>query len=435
MTSTALANELVAKHVGTKKEERSKSEGDGAQEPRPPVADRQMYAGVLGEIVRAADPTTEADPVGVLASLLAGVGVLVGRAPHLQIGNTRHPLLIWPLLFGRTGSGRKGEATETAERFLRATDRSGEYSSLTVSGLSSGEGLIERIRDPDPDKAQPQVETMPKRLLVVEPEFSSVMARAKREGSTLAAVLRQAWDGKPLSVMNRAALKASSSHVGIIGHITPKEFRLRLAEADMAGGTFNRFMPLWVERSKRVPIPEGIDAAQLDALAKRLRDGIDAANGIGRVQLGRDAAALWQDKLYDELTACDDDDYAWTEFIRRAAPYCQRVAALHAILEGRQVLGVSDLQAAGALARYSIDSAKYVLDRQRKDPKLDRLRRAIDSAPTGLTRSAVSDLFSRNVPKDELDTLLDTLLTDDAYESVVQSTGGRPAELYRRAAP
>src|SRR6185312_14033340 len=39
---------------------------------RPPVPEAAMYRGVLGDIVLAADPTTEADPVGVLASLLAG---------------------------------------------------------------------------------------------------------------------------------------------------------------------------------------------------------------------------------------------------------------------------------------------------------------------------------------------------------------------------
>src|SRR3954469_9137308 len=146
--------------------------------------------GVLGEIVAAADPSTEADPVGVLGGLLAGVGVLVGSNPHVRVGNTRHPLTVWPLLFGRTGSGRKGEAGSTASLFLTAAAPE-EYRRLTVGGLSSGEGLIERIRNSaDEDDAGG---TEDKRLLVEEPEFASVMARARREGNTLAAVMRQAW--------------------------------------------------------------------------------------------------------------------------------------------------------------------------------------------------------------------------------------------------
>jgi hypothetical protein len=44
---------------------------------------------------------------------------------------------------------------------------------------------------------------MDKRLSVTEPEFSTVMARAKREGSTLGTMLRQAWDGRTLAVLTR----------------------------------------------------------------------------------------------------------------------------------------------------------------------------------------------------------------------------------------
>src|SRR6185312_6480431 len=118
------------------------------------------------------------------------------------------------------------------------------------------------------------------RLLVVEPEFASVMARAKREGNTLAAVLRQAWDGRALSVLNRRVLRASASHVAIIGHVTPREFRLRLAETEMAGGTYNRFLPVYVERSSRIPLPQGIPDRTLSDLAHRLATAIAAAQSI-----------------------------------------------------------------------------------------------------------------------------------------------------------
>ena len=210
-----------------------------------------MYAGILGRMIVAADPTTEADPVGVYASLLAMAGSAIGTSAYVQIGNTRHPLIIWPLLFGNTGSGRKGEATNTARVFFRSSYP--EADEFTVTGLSSGEGLIERIRDQEDEEDKGGTED--KRLLVVEPEFAQVMARAKREGSTLAAVLRQAWDGGSLSVLNRAHLRAAGSHVVIVGHITPQEFRIKLAESDMAGGTYNRFLPFFVDRSKRLPLP------------------------------------------------------------------------------------------------------------------------------------------------------------------------------------
>jgi hypothetical protein len=407
--------------AGTKKEERRKPQAAPVPSPDP-----AMYTGVLGDITHAAAPSTEADLVGIYASLLAGAGVILGRDPHVQVGNTRHPLLIWPLLLGRTGSGRKGEATSTAEIFLRtAALRFDEY---TVSGLSSGEGLIERISDdPNDDKHD-------KRLLVIESEFTSVMARSKREGSTLAAVQRQAWDGKALRVLNRKQLIASGSHIAIIGHITPQEFRLRLAESDMTGGTYNRYLPLFVERSRMLPIPEGVGEHIVRRLGNRLATAILTAADVKRISLGREATEVWTDELYREMTAADDEDQAHAEFTRRAAPYCLRIAGLLTALDnGRSVIGKNEIVAAGALVRYAIASARYVLDRQVRDPRLDRIRRAIDAAgDAGLTRSAISGLFSRNLTKEVLDELLALLTADGAYEECRIATRGRPAETYRR---
>ena len=408
--------------IGTKEEERKKP-------PSPPVpsADPVMFAGILGEITMAAAPSTEADPVGIYASLLAGTGVFIGRGPYIRVGNTRHPLLIWPLLLGRTGSGRKGEATGTAEIFLRNAAPDDAYE-RTVSGLSSGEGLIERIRDDEEDER-----SRDKRLLVIETEFTSVMARSKREGSTLAAVQRQAWEGRALTVLNRQQLRASGSHVAIIGHITPREFRLRLAEADMTGGTYNRYLPLFVERSQRLPIPAGVADTELDSLGAKLSSGIEAAGKIGQIQMGLDATKLWTRELYDSLTESDDEDRAEAEFTRRAAPYCLRIAGLLAALEGRPLITAMDLRAAAALVRYSIASAGYVLDRQIRDPRLDRIRREVDAAgERGLSRSAVSGLFSRNLTKEVLDELLVQLTGDGDYEECQIATRGRPAQTYRR---
>lgn len=396
----------------------------------PPARDPAVFYGLLGEIVQGAAPSTEADPMGVLGTLLAAVGAQIGRSPYVQIGNTRHPLLVWPLLFGRTGSGRKGEATDTGLMFVRHASAHA-LDEITVGGLSSGEGLIERIRDAEgPDDSGG---TEDKRLLVIEPEFSTVMARAKREGSTLASVLRQAWDGRALSVLNRRAMTASTSHVAIVGHITPKEFRLRLADADMSGGTYNRFLPLWVERSKVLPFPDGADRDLVEKLSGQLADAIEGARD--RQQIGMDVAgrALWGDELYSEFSGSDDEDEAWTEFTRRAAPYCLRIAALYAALDDRGTANLADLTASAALVRYAVQSARHVLDNTSRDSHLDRVRKAVDAAgAAGMTRTAISALFSRNASKAELDRVTDLLVTSGQYERFAIKTGGRPGEGYRR---
>ena len=413
-----------AEPLGAKKAKEAKEVG-----PDVPVAAPEIYTGILGEITMAAEPGTEADPVGVLGSLLTMTSVAVGIVPHVQVGNDRHPLLIWTLLFGRTGSGRKGGATGTAALF--ASTASPDFASYATSGLSSGEGLIERLRDGDGKDDQGVTD---KRLLAVETEFGTVMARAARDGSTLAEVCRQAWNGEALSVLNRKRLSASWSHVGIIGHIAPRDFRRRLAAADLAAGTYNRYLPLYVERSKRLPIPEGADLAVVKRLGEYLAGRIGGARKIRRLQLDREAAALWCDELYEEFTAADDEEQAWAEFMRRAAPYCLRIGGLYAALDGRALIGKADLTAAGALVRYSTASARYVLGSQLRDPRLERLTRAITAAgEAGLTRTEISGLFDRHLPRGLLDDLLAGLVGGGDYEVIgrVQS-GGRPAKAYRR---
>jgi hypothetical protein len=408
---------------------RTKKTKETKEAPAVPVVSPEVYTGILGEITMAAEPGTEADPAGILGSLLTMVSVAISGTPHLQIGNDRHPLLVWSLLMGRTGSGRKGGATQTATEFARPAWP--EYDQQATSGLSSGEGLIERIRDPSPDGKDPGVKD--KRLLVVETEFGTVMTRAARDGSTLAEVCRQAWNGEPLSVLNRKQVRASWSHVGIIGHIAPRDFRRRLAAADLAAGTYNRYLPLYVERSKRLPIPQGAARTAVADLSGKLGEKIGAARTVGCLRLGAEAAALWQGELYDEFTEADDEEAAWAEFMRRAAPYCLRIAGLYAVLERRKTIGKGDLAAAAALVRYAVASAQYVLGGLLRDPRMDRLTREITAAgDAGLTRTQVSALFSRNLPAAALDDLLGELTVAGEYEVIRAETGGRPVETYRR---
>lgn len=57
-----------------------------------------------------------------------------------------------------------------------------------MGGLASGEGLVAALLK------QPH-------LLIYEPDFSRVLAVAGREGSTLTAMLRQAYEDSKLRVM------------------------------------------------------------------------------------------------------------------------------------------------------------------------------------------------------------------------------------------
>ncbi|MDQ6805458.1 MAG: hypothetical protein M3065_10950, partial [Actinomycetota bacterium] len=82
--------------------------------------------------------------------------------------------------------------------------------------------MIHSVRDPtgqDPGISD-------QRLLVIEPEFASVLRASSREISTLSPTLRCVWDGRPLALMTRTApARATGAHISIIGHITHSELR------------------------------------------------------------------------------------------------------------------------------------------------------------------------------------------------------------------
>ena len=89
---------------------------------------------------------------------------------------------------------------------------------------------------------------------MVESEFVSALKVANRDGNTLSAVIRAAWDTGTLRTLTRnSPLEAVGAHVSIIGHITSEELRRYLDATETANGFANRFMWLCVRRSKVLP--------------------------------------------------------------------------------------------------------------------------------------------------------------------------------------
>jgi hypothetical protein len=179
----------------------------------PSPADAAALHGPAGEFVALTEPHTESDPVALLAQFLVCFGTAVGRSAHYAVEASRHFANEFVVLVGPSSKGRKGSSWDHVERLMRRVDPH-FIDHCVSSGMSSGEGLIAEVADDE--ERQPD-----KRRLVVESEFAQVMKVLSREGNTLSPVVRNAWDGKTLQTMVRnAPLRASGTHIGIVGHIT-----------------------------------------------------------------------------------------------------------------------------------------------------------------------------------------------------------------------
>jgi hypothetical protein len=121
------------------------------------------------------------------------------------------------VLLGETAKGRKGTALNRIRRLMEQVDPDW-YESCIATGLSSGEGVMERLRDPiveEDEEGTLQVidpGAPDKRLLIEEPEFGSPLTVMRREGNTLSMVARNLWDDRVLQTMTRTKpLRASDT--------------------------------------------------------------------------------------------------------------------------------------------------------------------------------------------------------------------------------
>ena len=116
-----------------------------------------------------------------LVQFLAAFGNAVGDGPHYQVESDKHHANLYVALTGDTAIARKGISWGRVSAVMQEADRTWSED-RTKSGLSSGEGLINEVRDrrTEWNKKDQREEVADhgvkdKRLLVIEPEFAGVL--------------------------------------------------------------------------------------------------------------------------------------------------------------------------------------------------------------------------------------------------------------------
>ncbi|MEU2413951.1 DUF3987 domain-containing protein [Streptomyces sp. NPDC013099] len=401
--------------------------------PWPVLAEAALH-GLPGRIVNTILPHTEADPAALLFTLYSATGALIGKEPHILTGGVHHGARVWSLIIGRTAGGMKGTSAAEILRVLRTTDEEFCHDRI-MGGLSSAEGLIIQVRDPsgDPDSDSYDEGVADKRLLILESEFAAVLAQGKREGNTLLPLIRQAWDGSTLRTMTVKPKVATEPHIGIVGHITPTELRMKLNEAERAGGTMNRFLPVLSKRSKLLPDGGDLTDADVKGLGAELAAVIIKARNIGQMRRSLQAAERWR-QLYERLASDHAGDGPVAQVVARAAPQVLRLSVMAALLDGCDYVDLPHLEVAEAMWDYAEDSAWYVFGGGSGNPDLDRLKTFVDEAGAeGVTRTDINaKCFGRNKDAATVAGLITELMKIDGYTESTIPTGGRPRTVYLR---
>lgn len=382
----------------------------------PELSPAACPAGLVGEIVHdMIGARSEVHPAAILASLLTATGCAVGRdwkggrGPHFFVNETIHYCNLYTVIVARTGDG-KGDSWSPIKKLFTAADPECAEGCWT-SGLSSGEGLISLVNYSGP-LSEGATTSTDKRRLVVETEFSRVLAQKHRDSNILSEVLRQFFDDNDVRTLTRKdPLHAKGGHVNVLGHITPKELRARLADVEIANGSANRFTWWMSRRVREIPDPQPFDPEMLQHYAKELGQRLNAARRVGRMVRDSQAAEAWASEAYRALKRQATGDGIIPALLARGPAQVVRFSMIYALLDGSNTIGKAHQDSALAAWDYVVNSIRYIFGTNTGSALADQILVALrQAAGEGVTRTQIMAGVCRgNRSADEVDDALSLL--------------------------
>jgi hypothetical protein len=415
----------------------------------PPPADwpepmgEAAFHGPIGDYVRLISPQSEADKHALLLTGLVTFGAMVGHSPHFMVESTRHGVNEFLVLAGDTAKARKGTGTDRSIDIFSQVDP--EFmKTQKVSGLSTGEGLTQKVRDERKEdvlvsgKSEQRrfeyqvVDTgePDKRLLIVESEFSLVLQQFSRDGNTLSATLRNAWDGKPLRNLARSNKDSCQEpHIALIGNITIEEVQRLLTTNDKANGFGNRILWCATRRSKELPLGgKPLDPEKVKSLVTSLVKARDFAKKAECIPFDSETESKWEG-VYHKLTAPVHGIFG--HMTARAEAHTRRIATKYALLDCSPCIRNEHLAAAVEVWSYCEDSVRYIFGDALGDETADTILRLLRDAPEGLTQTQISKAFSNHKSAAELSRALSLLEKRRKVTKEVIQTDGAPVTVWR----
>lgn len=393
--------------------------------------------GILGDFIKLIMPHTEAHLMSISFSFLASFGNMVGRKVYFTVEGGKHFPNLFVCIVGRTAKARKGTSWCRIESIFSKID----FNWLTYnvkSGLTTGEGLIHAVRDPKEEynKKKKQNEIVDegvtdKRFLAIEPEFSSVLNQNKGRISILSNVLRDAWDSKTLTtiIKNNREI-ATDPHISIVAHITIEDLKLSMSDVDLSNGFANRFLWVFVERSKKLPFGGDIPENKLKPIIEEIKSVMFWVKGMRSdlaMTFDKDAKNLWE-LAYDDLS--EGVEGVLGKVTSRSEPQVLRLSMIYALLEKSEVIKVQHLKAALSLWSYCMKSADYIFGDSKSDIINEKIINKLIEFSDGLTKTEIHKVFNNHHSKDKIEMSLSYLKQVGIIDSKEIATNGRPKTVY-----
>ncbi len=401
--------------------------------------DELAFQGSAGDYVRNIQNETEADPLGILVQILVMFGNLVGRTIRYMVGATEHYLNLYIIIVGTTALGRKGTGHDLALAPFRIANPVW-YSTCRDSGASSAEGLVHRVRDPIFKPGSDEIVdegVSDKRLMDVEKEFTAQLKFAAREGNALAEELLLAWETGDLGKMIKNRREhATGAYVSVIGHITPEGLQLHFSDEHISNGLGNRFMCFYTHAVRL--LSSGGNESVIKRASAEFAESIRAAlrqvgSDVRTMPWSNDAREIWDVSYMTTLNV--EYPGVFGKLIARGAPQVARLSRIYAALDCSPVVEVPHILAALSVFDYSVRTVRIAFGDLIGIGDVDVILSVLREQPDGVSRKAISDAFSRNIPSSRIQSALMLIQKQGLATFEKIKTGAtRPTEVWKAVA-
>jgi len=377
--------------------------------PEWPEIDDQAMPGAIREFVELASRNSEADRAAILGSFFVGFSAQCGPSSFLQVGDTSHFPRINVVVCGASSKARKGTSYGPVSRLFRPMDNLWIPAQTSPGPLSTGEGLVYRVRDErkqevtDKKTGQTKVEVVDpgvtdKRLLVVDQELAAALNSMKRQGNTLSTIIRSLWDSgncDPLTKNN--PIKCTDAHVCILCHITIAELIKLIDDVELLNGLANRKLWILARRGDPVPFPEPMPREELDPLRRYFQHNAEKARVGGEMTLTASAKELWA-SVYPELSR--DHEGIVGSVLNRMEAQALRLSMVYALATGSNLIEEKHIQQSMAFLDYCKQSTIKIFTKKADDGLQGKIIEALKSGPldrTGLHRAMNNHAKARDL--------------------------------------
>lgn len=413
------------------------------------------YRGLFGEIIHEVfEGNTEATNAAMMATLVTLASHTIPNAVSVVNGEYEHKICICMVIVGPSSLGQKGASWSMVGKklWMKAfpdiyNDESPFFEEgYPQSGASLVRTLNEAITLANDEELHDGREDF--NWFCLEEEFASVL-RDFKSSKKLSTYTRKAWDGETIAHSitgsNGKIVKILIKKLKavILGHISPMEWQATLNDADLRGGTVNRFLFAASESNTRLPSGGKIDQKKLTAAIRSVQLCMARAAMQRQIRFDDAAAKAWDDHYYDEVCDLIAKGEGMGDLYGRSKAYALRLAAMFAITStpfedsmGRRITKIvitkPDLDAAMEWIRFSAKSAEYangaVIASDGPSPLAKKIHKAILASDKPLDGRAMQLVVGGNTVKGKWIPAL-AQLTDCGMYHNEKNTNGRKGYL------